>query len=65
MSFACTVEAKLEDTSTASDKQISLSVDTKEETTDTIKIVLQSSEDVTISDALEGGFDCFYIFFRT
>ena len=58
MSFAYAAEVKLEDTSTASDKQISLSVDTKEETTDTIKIVLQSSEDVTISDVLEGGFDC-------
>lgn len=56
--LAFAAEVKLEDTSTVSDKLISLSVDTKEETTDTIKIVLKASEDVDISDVQEGALGC-------
>jgi len=56
--LAFAAEVKLEDTSTVSDKLISLSVDTKEETTDTIKIVLKASEDVDISNIQEGALGC-------
>ena len=56
--LAFAAEVKLEDTSTVSDKLISLSVDTKEETTDTIKIVLKASEGVDISDVQEGALGC-------
>lgn len=48
----------LEDTSVETNKSISVSVNTKEETVEAVKVAIQVPEDITISDVTQGDFEC-------
>ena len=51
-------ELKLQETSSSTKKSIAVSIDTKSESTENVKITIQHSENVTITDIVESDISC-------
>ena len=51
-------ELKLQETSSSTKKSIAVSIDTKSESTENVKITIQHSENVTITDIVESDIPC-------
>lgn len=57
-SISLAAEIKLQDTSSSSEKSIAVSINTKGELTENVKIVIENSSDVTITDIVESDISC-------
>jgi len=58
VSISFAAEIKLQDTSSPTEKSIAVSINTKEEVTENVKIVIENSPNVTITDIIESDIAC-------